>query len=109
MIRDHFWENLTRRIDASTVDIAARDPKDWTADPRPRIYIPYRCPRQYEFYKRVAEERPEMRLDVQMLPEKITPDLNQSTLRDGLSKACLSLSQVAVSTSFTAGTVIWHH
>ncbi|WKT44492.1 Glycoside hydrolase, family 37 [Fusarium oxysporum f. sp. vasinfectum] len=67
--------NLTRRIDASTVDIAARDPKDWTADPRPRIYIPYRCPRQYEFYKRVAEERPEMRLDVQMLPEKITPDL----------------------------------
>ncbi|KAF4455682.1 Neutral trehalase [Fusarium austroafricanum] len=75
MIRDHFWENLTRRIDASTVDIAARDPKDWTADPRPRIYIPYRCPRQYEFYKRVAEERPEMRLDVQMLPEKITPDL----------------------------------
>ncbi|KAI1013488.1 hypothetical protein LB503_002007 [Fusarium chuoi] len=70
MIRDHFWENLTRRIDASTVDIAARDPKDWTADPRPRIYIP-----QYEFYKRVAEERPEMRLDVQMLPEKITPDL----------------------------------
>ncbi|WZH43486.1 trehalase-domain-containing protein [Fusarium acuminatum] len=75
MIRDHFWENLTRRIDASTVDIAARDPKDWTADPRPRIYIPYRCPRQYEFYKRVAEERPEMRLDVQMLPEKITPDI----------------------------------
>jgi alpha,alpha-trehalase len=75
MIRDHFWENLTRRIDASTVDIAARDPKDWTADPRPRIYIPYRCPRQYEFYKRVAEERPEMRLDVQMLPEEITTDL----------------------------------
>ncbi|RTE68063.1 Neutral trehalase, partial [Fusarium euwallaceae] len=75
MIRDHFWEGLTRRIDASTVDIAARDPKDWTDDPRPRIYIPHGCPKQYEFYKRVAEERPDMRLDVQLLPEKITPEL----------------------------------
>ena len=40
MIRDHFWEGLTRRIDASSIEIAARDPKDWTDDPRPRIYVP---------------------------------------------------------------------
>ena len=39
MIRDHFWEGLTRRIDASSIEIAARDPKDWTDDPRPRIYV----------------------------------------------------------------------
>ncbi|KAM5352283.1 hypothetical protein ACJ41O_005006 [Fusarium nematophilum] len=75
LIRDHFWEGLTRRIDASTIDIAARDPKDWTDDPRPRIYVPYGAPRQFEFYKRVAEERPDMRLDVQLLPEKVTPEL----------------------------------
>jgi len=75
MIRDHFWEGLTRRIDASSIEIAARDPKDWTDDPRPRIYIPHGCPEQYEYYKKLAEERPEIRLDVQMLPEKITPEL----------------------------------
>ncbi|KFA60303.1 hypothetical protein S40285_07694 [Stachybotrys chlorohalonatus IBT 40285] len=75
LIRDHFWEGLTRRIDASSIEIAARDPKDWTDDPRPRIYVPVGAPEQYEYYKRVAEERPEIRLDVQLLPEVITPEL----------------------------------
>ncbi|KAK4113622.1 glycoside hydrolase family 37 protein [Canariomyces notabilis] len=75
MIRDHFWEGLTRRIDASSIEVAARDPKDWTDDPRPRIYVPSGAPEQYEYYKKLAEERPEIRLDVQLLPEKITPEL----------------------------------
>ncbi|KAI9900162.1 hypothetical protein N3K66_004424 [Trichothecium roseum] len=75
LIRDHFWEGLTRRIDASTIEIAARDPKDWTDDPRPRIYVPVGAPEQFEYYKKVAEQRPEIRLDVQMLPAEITPEL----------------------------------
>ncbi|KUI72899.1 Neutral trehalase [Cytospora mali] len=84
LIRDHFWEGLTRRIDASTIDICARDPKDWTADPRPRIYVPHGEPEQFEFYTKVAKERPELRLDVCRLPEStgITPqyvrDLNEA-------------------------------
>ncbi|KAM4066071.1 trehalase domain-containing protein [Hirsutella rhossiliensis] len=75
LIRDHFWEGLTRRIDESTIEIAARDPKDWTDDPRPRIYVPVGAPEQYEYYKRVAEARPDIRLDVQLLPGTITPEL----------------------------------
>lgn len=75
LVRDHFWEGLTRRIDASSIDVAARDPKDWTDDPRPRIYVPVGASEQYEYYKQVALDRPEIRLDVQLLPEKITPDL----------------------------------
>lgn len=75
LIKDHFWDSLTRRIDSSNIEIAARDPKDWTDDPRPRIYVPSGCPEQYEYYKKVARDRPEIRLDVQMLPEKITPEL----------------------------------
>lgn len=75
LIRDHFWEGLTRRIDASSIEIAAKDPKDWTEDPRPRIYVPIGAPEQYEYYKQVALDRPEIRLDVQLLPEKITPEL----------------------------------
>ena len=75
MIKDHFWEGLTRRIDASSIEIAARDPKDWTDDPRPRIYVPIGAPEQYAYYMKLAEERPEIRLDVQLLPEKITTDL----------------------------------
>ena len=75
MIKDHFWEGLTRRIDASSIEIAARDPKDWTDDPRPRIYIPRGAPEQYEYYTKVAQDRPELRLDVLWLPEKITSEI----------------------------------
>lgn len=75
LIKDHFWEGLTRRIDASSIEIAARDPKDWTDDPRPRIYIPRGAPEQHEYYTKVALDRPELRLDVQYLPEKITPEI----------------------------------
>jgi alpha,alpha-trehalase len=75
LIRDHFWEGLTRRIDASSIEIAARDPKDWTDDPRPRIYIPRGAPEQYEYYTKLAQDKPDIRLDVQLLPEKITPEI----------------------------------
>ena len=34
LIRYSFWPNLTRRIDASSIEKAGRDPKDWTDDPR---------------------------------------------------------------------------
>ncbi len=74
MIRDQFWDSLTRRIDASSIEIAAKDPKDWTDDPRPRIYVPPAAPELYKYYTKLAEERPEIRLDVQLLPEKITPE-----------------------------------
>ncbi|RYP78865.1 hypothetical protein DL771_000250 [Monosporascus sp. 5C6A] len=75
LIRDQFWEGLTRRIDASSIEVAARDPKDWTDDPRPRIYIPPGVPEQIEYYQKLARERPEIRLDVQVLAEKITPEM----------------------------------
>jgi alpha,alpha-trehalase len=68
-IKDEFWTNLTRSLDADTIEKAGKDPKDWTADPRPRIYIPPGCPEQYEYYTQVAKGRPDMRLDVCWLPE----------------------------------------
>ncbi|KAI5922720.1 glycoside hydrolase family 37 protein [Camillea tinctor] len=75
LIKNQFWEGLTRRIDASSIEVAARDTKDWTDDPRPRIYVPRAAPEQYEYYQKLARDRPEIRLDVQLLPEKITPEL----------------------------------
>lgn len=77
LIRDHFWVGLTRRIDASTIEKCAKDPKDWTDDPHPRIYVPMAEPEQFEFYTKVAKERPELRLEVLQLPHssEITPEL----------------------------------
>lgn len=68
-IRDEFWKNLERVLDVSAIEKAGRDPKDWTDDPRPRIYIPHACPEQYAYYTNVAKEHPDMRLEVLWLPE----------------------------------------
>ena len=74
-IRGEFWHNLTRSIDGDSIEKAGRDPKDWTADPRPRIYIPPGCPEQHAYYTKVAQDRPEIRLDVVWLPEgQATPE-----------------------------------
>lgn len=75
LIKDSFWDRLTRVIDGSVIEIAGRDPKDWTSDPRPRIYVPHGAPEQYEYYTKVAKDRPEIRLDVCWLPKNITPEV----------------------------------
>ena len=75
LIRYTFWPNLTRRIDASSIERAGRDPKDWTDDPRPRIYIPESCPDQIQYYEQLARDQPLIRLDVQVLtPRDLTPE-----------------------------------
>ncbi|KAL4821760.1 neutral trehalase [Aspergillus spinulosporus] len=74
LIKNSFWNSLTRRIDGRNIEVAGRDPKDWTDDPRPRIYVPPGAPEQLEYYRRIAEEKPELRLDVQELAAEITPE-----------------------------------
>lgn len=73
-IKDEFWKNLERRLDGDLIAKAGKDPKDRTANPRPRIYVPYGCPEQYDYYRRIAREQPEMDLDVQRLPENGVDD-----------------------------------
>ena len=70
-----FWDQLTRRIEGAGIEVVARDPKDRTGHPRPRIYVPRGVPAQYDYYQRIARERPEIDLDVQWLPQgPITPE-----------------------------------
>lgn len=83
LVKDEFWPGLTRSIDGRNIGKVARDPKDWTADPRPRIYIPRGAPEQYEYYTRIAKEQPDLRLDVQWLrdppdDEEYVRDLNDA-------------------------------
>ncbi|KAF3940330.1 Trehalase [Dactylella cylindrospora] len=78
LIRTSFWDGLTRRIDASVIEVVGFDPKDRTGDPRPRIYVPIGCPEQLEYYQKVASDRPELRLEVILLPKDITADYVKS-------------------------------
>ena len=99
LIRYSFWPNLTRRIDASSIEKAGRDPKDWTDDPRygslqfrlniplylnllyyrPRIYVPESCPNQIQYYEELARDQPLIHLDVQVLTRH---DLTPEGIRD---------------------------
>lgn len=69
LIKTSWWDNLTRNIDASGIAAAAKDPKPGTEDALPRIYVPRGAPEQYAYFSRITQERPEMKLDVQWLPE----------------------------------------
>jgi alpha,alpha-trehalase len=75
LIDDRFWNNLERRLDESVIEVAAVDPKDRSVEPRCRIYVPSTAPEQFEYYRRVSQRRPEIRLDVHLLPEEITDDV----------------------------------
>lgn len=69
LVKDSWWDNLTRNIDASGIAIAAKDPKTGEAiESRPRIYVPRGAPGQYTYYSKLAREAPDMNLDVEWLP-----------------------------------------
>ncbi|KAG1472487.1 hypothetical protein G6F56_001509 [Rhizopus delemar] len=78
MIRHHFWDGLTRRMDADGLEKICMDPKNRSANHRPRIYIPYDDPQAWTYYQQVAHKRPHLNLQVERLPEKITPEYVQS-------------------------------
>ncbi|CAG8625990.1 14122_t:CDS:2 [Dentiscutata erythropus] len=78
MIRNLFWDGLTRRIDAEGLEAICADPKNRTADHSPRIYIPYGEDEIFAYYKWVSETRPHLKLEVEMLPKNITPEYVKS-------------------------------
>ncbi|GJJ77122.1 alpha,alpha-trehalase [Entomortierella parvispora] len=78
MIRHHFWDGLTRRIDAEGLEMISNDPKNRSKNTAPRIYIPYGEDEVYEYYKNVSAQKPHLKLDVEQLPEVITPKYVQS-------------------------------
>ena len=81
MIRTMFWNNLTRRIDAEGLQKVLLDPKNRSAHRGQILYVPAGEPEMIAYYRRVAEERPALRLNVEVLPKVCTPeyvrDLNQ--------------------------------
>ncbi|OCH93072.1 glycoside hydrolase family 37 protein [Obba rivulosa] len=70
MIKNSFWQGLTRRIDGEGLEIICADPKNRTGRVNPRIYVPHGEPAMAEYYRKVAAEKPHLNLDVQVLPPK---------------------------------------
>ncbi|KAI8889544.1 glycoside hydrolase family 37 protein [Backusella circina FSU 941] len=78
MIKDIFWDGLTRCIDAEGLEHICADPKNRSDNISPRIYIPYDEADVYKYYKEISEQRPHLNLDVQYLPKDITANYVKS-------------------------------
>ncbi|KAK8233526.1 neutral trehalase [Phyllosticta capitalensis] len=93
LIKDSFWNNLTRKTDASNIARIARDPKDWTPNPHPRVYIPRGAPEQYEYYQKHANEHPEENLEVIWLAEDCANDDYVRDLNDAPGLLALDMEE----------------
>jgi alpha,alpha-trehalase len=101
MIRHNFWDGLTRTIDADGLERICMDPKNRSANHRPRIYIPYSEDEVFDYYQQVAIDRPHLDLEVERLPKDITPDYVQSINdRPGILALALKKSIVDNKTTF---------
>ncbi|ORX55748.1 trehalase-domain-containing protein [Hesseltinella vesiculosa] len=78
MIRYMFWDGLTRRIDASSIEKICPDPKNRSDHQDPIIYVPRGDPEAYDYYVQVAKDKSQMNLKVEYLPHVITPDYVRS-------------------------------
>lgn len=82
LINTMFWKNLTRKMTRDNIVEMARDTKiteEYVDDNGKliknkesyRLYVPHDRPDQYSYFASIKDENPDIRLDVQMLPEKI--------------------------------------
>lgn len=82
MIRTSFWDGLTRRIDADGLELICTDPKNRSANQSPRIYVPEAEPEMIEYYRKVAADKPHIKLEVVPLPHdfdaRYVKDLNHN-------------------------------
>ncbi|ORY49386.1 trehalase-domain-containing protein [Rhizoclosmatium globosum] len=78
LVKFHFWDGLTRRIDADGLEAICADPKNRFGDNQNRIYVPYNDEIGLAYFKKVALSRLHLHLDVVRLPEDISSDFVNS-------------------------------
>ncbi len=77
-IKDLYWNALTRRIDESGIEKIFRDEKTQTIDGLNYVYVPHNDTMAYNYFYDLASRRPELKMKVVKLPEKITPKYVES-------------------------------
>jgi len=94
MIKYSFWSSLTRRIDGDGLEIICADPKNRTANVKPRIYVPHGEPKMADYYRKVAEEKPHLGLDVVVLPPKCDDPVFVKSLNDKPGILALAMKEI---------------
>src|ERR1700761_1623877 len=93
MIKHSFWHSLTRRIDGDGLEIICADPKNRTGRINPRIYVPYGEVKMAEYYRKVARDRPHLRLEVEVLPKNCDDPAFVKSLNDRPGLLALAMEE----------------
>lgn len=68
MIKNSFWNSLTRKIDGDGLELICADPKNRSRHVKPLIYVPHGEPEMAEYYREVSRKKPQLGLQVELLP-----------------------------------------
>ncbi|MCI0446504.1 alpha,alpha-trehalase [bacterium] len=71
-IGEFYWDGLTRRIDEKGLSKILGDEKTTTLDGLHHLYIPHSDQQAFKYYSAIATARPELKMKVDLLPEKIS-------------------------------------
>ncbi|WP_438426569.1 trehalase family glycosidase [Aquimarina macrocephali] len=74
MIKEHYWDRLTRKLDRSGIEKILSDDKRDIKEKR--LYVPFYDKEAYSYYQEVTKEIDHIILET--LPEKITPEFVRS-------------------------------
>ncbi|MCH6562199.1 MAG: trehalase [Myxococcales bacterium] len=80
LIRQVYWDGLTRRIDGESLAVSVADEKIATEGAR-YLYVPHQDQPAWDYFSKVAKDRPELELIVERLPRRVTA----SYVRDALA------------------------
>ncbi len=90
LIRETYWDGLTRRIDGTNLKKILSDDKYASAGNH-FLYVPATDSAAFDYFAKVAEQQPDLKLRVVRLPEKITPDYVAEELAGGHGLLTLKL------------------
>lgn len=71
LIKHQFWDGLRRRIDKETIGDMIDPKAERMGDGRLRVWVPFGDKIQQKYWLDAAAEKPELNLDVCILPEVI--------------------------------------
>jgi len=90
MIREYYWDGLTRTMDAEGIEALLADTKNETIEGSIlRVYVPFTDTLAYDYYNELQQKLP---LEVIKLPEVVTPEYVRS-LNDKSGILSLNLSE----------------
>ena len=104
MIKNSFWNALTRRIDAEGLEVACADPKNRSREARALIYVPHGEDEIAEYYREMyvhhavpsdnsARQKPNLNLEVKILPVKCDDPAFVKTLNDAPGILALAMER----------------